>query len=130
MALWSLLGPRPVTMLAWESFGEGWVTDVTKQLQAQGRDGPQGRLPVNFPICTKLKPANDIVFTWNGTTSGARVPMPTGSRRPAGTDDLRRDSACFAQRLNSSSSMWDLLLAKVLGGEGAHGMLILSPRRR
>ena len=128
MALWSLLGERPVEMLAWESFGKGWVTDVVKQLglDATVHEAEYGRLPdltaVNFD--------RDVVFTWNGTTSGVRV--PNGDFIPADRDGLTicdATSAAFAQRLP-----WDKLdvttfsWQKVLGGEAAHGMLILSPR--
>ncbi len=128
MALWSLLGARPVEMLAWESFGEGWVTDVVKQLKldATVRKAPYGEI-VNLP---RWISTSDVVFTWNGTTSGVRLPngdaIPASPRRP---DDLRRDLAAFAMDLP-----WDKLdvvtfsWQKVLGGEGAHGVLILSPR--
>jgi phosphoserine aminotransferase len=129
MALWSLLGARPVTMLAWESFGEGWVTDVEKQLKLKDvtvLKAPYGELPdlkkVNFDT--------DVVFTWNGTTSGVRV--PNGDWIEADRKGLTicdATSAAFAQRLD-----WAKLDAvtfswqKALGGEAAHGMLVLSPR--
>ncbi len=129
MALWSLLGPRGVDMLAWESFGSGWVSDVAKQLKlknARTLEAGYGRLPdlaqVNFD--------NDVVFTWNGTTSGVRV--ADGSWIPADRRGLTicdATSAAFAMRLP-----WDKLdvttwsWQKVLGGEGQHGMLVLSPR--
>jgi phosphoserine aminotransferase len=129
IALWSLLGARPVTMLTWESFGEGWVTDVEKQLKLKDVTvikAPYGELPdlgrINF--------SNDVVFTWNGTTSGVRV--PNGDWIAADRKGLTicdATSAAFAQKLD-----WPKLDAitfswqKALGGEGAHGMLILSPR--
>ncbi len=129
MALWSLLGARGVDMLAWESFGAGWVTDVVKQLKLQDVNHHQadyGQLPdlaaVNYD--------NDVVFTWNGTTSGVRV--PNGDFIPADRAGLTicdATSAAFAQDLT-----WDKLdvttfsWQKVLGGEAAHGMLVLSPR--
>src|ERR1700704_2561745 len=129
MALWSLLGPRPVTMLAWESFGEGWVTDVTKQLKLKDvtvLKAGYGELP----DLSKLNPASDIVFTWNGTTSGARVPNANWiAADRQGLTICDATSACFAQplefaKLDVVTFSWQ----KVLGGEGAHGMLILSPR--
>ena len=129
MAMWSLLGARGVDMLAWESFGEGWVTDVVKQLKlkdARVITSGYGDIPdlstVNFD--------HDVVFTWNGTTAGVKV--PNGDWIPADRAGLTicdATSAAFAQRLD-----WDKLdvvtfsWQKVLGGEGGHGMLILSPR--
>jgi len=129
MALWSLLGPRGVDMLVWESFGQGWATDVAKQLKlkdARVLKADYGQIPdlsaVDF--------ARDVVFTWNGTTSGARV--PNGGWIPAKREGLviaDATSAAFAMDLP-----WDKLdvvtysWQKVLGGEGQHGMLILSPR--
>ena len=128
MALWSLLGPRKVEMLAWESFGEGWVTDVVKQLKldAVTRKAPYGAI-VDF---TQVDFDNDVVFTWNGTTSGVRV--PNGDAIPAGRAGLTicdATSAAFAMdlpfdKLDVVTFSWQ----KVLGGEGAHGVLILSPR--
>jgi phosphoserine aminotransferase len=128
MAMWSLLGPRPVEMLAWESFGEGWVTDAVKQLKldATVRKAPYGQI-VDL---TEVDFDRDVVFTWNGTTSGVRVPdtavIPADR---AGLTICDATSAAFAQRLP-----WDRLdvvtfsWQKVLGGEAAHGMLVLSPR--
>jgi len=128
MAMWNLLGARGVEMLAWESFGAGWVTDVVKQLKLDAvvKTADYGQIvdlgSVDF--------ANDVVFTWNGTTSGVRV--PNGDWIPADRDGLTlcdATSAAFAQRLP-----WDKLdvttfsWQKVLGGEAAHGMIILSPR--
>jgi len=128
MALWSLLGARPVEMLAWESFGEGWVTDVVKQLKldATVKKAPYGEI-VDLATVDFDK---DVVFTWNGTTSGVRV--PNGDAIPAtraGLTICDATSAAFAMDLP-----WDKLdvvtfsWQKVLGGEGGHGVLILSPR--
>lgn len=129
MALWSLLGARPVDMVAWESFGSGWVTDVMKQLRladARKIEAGYGELPdlsqINFD--------HDVVFTWNGTTSGVRV--PNGDFIPADRQGLTicdATSAAFAQdlafdKLDVVTFSWQ----KVLGGEAAHGVLILSPR--
>ncbi|WP_026792686.1 phosphoserine transaminase [Pleomorphomonas oryzae] len=128
MALWSLLGARPVDMLAWESFGSGWVTDVVKQLKLDARvlEAPYGDI-VDF---AKVDFNRDVVFTWNGTTSGVRV--PNGDAIPADRQGLTicdATSAAFAQplpfdKLDVVTFSWQ----KVLGGEGGHGMLILSPR--
>jgi phosphoserine aminotransferase len=129
MALWSMLGQRPVDLLAWESFGEGWVTDVVKQLKlkdARILKAPYGELPdlsqVNF--------AHDVVFTWNGTTGGVRV--PNADWIPANREGLTicdATSAAFAQNLDFSKlDVVTYSWQKVLGGEAAHGMLILSPR--
>ena len=128
MALWSLLGARPVEMLAWESFGEGWVTDVVKQLKldATVKKAPYGEI-VDFAT---VDFARDVVFTWNGTTSGVR--LANGNAIPADREGLTicdATSAAFAMDLP-----WDKLdvvtfsWQKVLGGEGGHGVLILSPR--
>jgi phosphoserine aminotransferase len=129
MALWSLLGQRPVDLLAWESFGEGWVTDVVKQLKlkdARILKAPYGELPdlkqVDF--------SHDVVFTWNGTTGGVRV--PNADWIPANREGLTicdATSAAFAQNLDFSKlDVVTYSWQKVLGGEAAHGMLILSPR--
>ena len=128
MALWSLLGARGVEMLAWESFGEGWVTDVVKQLKldATVRKAPYGQI-VDF---AQVDFDKDVVFTWNGTTSGVR--LPDGNAIPADREGLTicdATSAAFAMdlpwdRLDVVTFSWQ----KVLGGEAAHGMLILSPR--
>ena len=128
LALWSLLGARPVTMLAWESFGEGWVTDVEKQLKLKGVTiikAPYGELP----DLGKVDFSNDVVFTWNGTTSGVRVPNGEwiASTRQ-GLTICDATSAAFAQRLDwPKLDVITFSWQKVLGGEGAHGMLILSP---
>ena len=128
MAMWSLLGPRPVTMLAWESFGEGWVGDVVKQLglDAQVRRAGYGELPK----LDGIEPASDIVFTWNGTTSGVRVadgdwiaPNRTGLTICDAT------SGAFAQAIDwAKIDVGTFSWQKALGGEGGHGMLVLSPR--
>ncbi len=129
MALWSLLGARAVTMLAWESFGEGWVTDVEKQLKLKDvkvLKAPYGELP----DLAKADPASDIVFAWNGTTSGVRVPDArwiAADRK--GLTICDATSAAFAQNLDFKKlDVVTFSWQKVLGGEAAHGMLILSPR--
>ena len=128
MAMWTMLGARPVTMMAWESFGEGWVTDVNKQLKlnANVMNAPYGEIPdlgaVDF--------THDVVFTWNGTTSGARVPNGdwiADDREGLTFNDAT--SAVFAydmpwDKLDVTTFSWQ----KVLGGEGAHGVIILGPR--
>ena len=129
MALWSLLGARGVTMLAWESFGEGWVTDVEKQLKLKDLTvikAPYGELP-DFD---KIDFANDVIFTWNGTTSGVRVPNGDWiSAKRQGLTICDATSAAFAQRLDwPKLDVVTFSWQKALGGEGAHGMLILSPR--
>src|SRR6201981_156854 len=129
MALWSLLGAGPVTMLAWESFGEGWVNDVAKELKLKNVTvlrAPYGELP----DLGAIDPASDIVFTWNGTTSGARVPNADWiAADRSGLTICDATSAAFAQaldwpKLDVATFSWQ----KALGGEAAHGMLILSPR--
>jgi phosphoserine aminotransferase len=128
MALWNLLGARPVTMLAWESFGEGWVTDAIKQLKLDATimRAPYGHLPDLGAVDAD----SDIVFTWNGTTSGVRVPDGEWiSDARGGLTICDATSAAFAQplpfdKLDVVTFSWQ----KVLGGEGAHGVLILSPR--
>jgi phosphoserine aminotransferase len=129
MAMWSMLGARPVTMIAWESFGEGWVTDVSKQLKLKDMTvakAPYGKLP----DLSKVDPKSDIVFTWNGTTSGVRIPNAGWiSANREGLTICDATSAAFAQpldwgKLDVTTFSWQ----KALGGEAAHGMLILSPR--
>jgi len=129
LALWSLLGQRPVTMLAWESFGEGWVNDVTKELKL--KDITTLKVPYGeLPDLSKVNFATDVVFTWNGTTSGVRV--PNGDWIPADREGLTicdATSAAFAQALDFAKlDVVTFSWQKALGGEGAHGMLILSPR--
>ncbi|HEV2676640.1 MAG TPA: phosphoserine transaminase [Aliidongia sp.] len=129
MALWSLLGPRPVDLLAWESFGDGWVGDVLKQLKlpnARRIAATYGQLPdLGVP-----DPAHDLVFTWNGTTSGVRVPNGDWiADDRAGLTICDATSAAFAMelpwpKLDVVTWSWQ----KVLGGEAAHGMIALSPR--
>jgi phosphoserine aminotransferase len=129
MALWSLLGPRPVTMFAWESFGEGWVTDIVKELKLKNvtvLKAGYGELPDLGTVGA----ASDVVFTWNGTTSGVRVPHAEWiAADRAGLSICDATSAAFAQpldwpKLDVLTFSWQ----KALGGEAGHGMLILSPR--
>ena len=129
MALWTLLGPRPVTMLTWESFGEGWVSDVAKELKL--KDVTVLRAPYgDLPDLAKADPGSDIVFTWNGTTSGVRVANADWiAADRVGLTICDATSAAFAQpldwgKLDVVTFSWQ----KALGGEAAHGMLILSPR--
>ena len=128
MALWSMLGPRPVQLLAFESFGKDWVTDVTKQLKldAEVLDAPYGQLP----DLSKVRPDADLVFTWNGTTSGVRVPNAdfiAADRQ--GVTICDATSAAFAQALDwAKLDVVTFSWQKALGGEAAHGVLILSPR--
>ena len=129
MALWSLLGARPVTMLAWESFGEGWVSDVVKELKLKDvtlLKAGYGELP----DLAKVDFSTDVVFTWNGTTSGVRVPNGDWiAADRAGLTICDATSAAFAQKLDFAKlDVATLSWQKVLGGEAAHGMLILSPR--
>jgi len=129
MALWTLLGQRPVTMLTWESFGEGWVSDVAKELKL--KDVTVLRAPYGeLPDLAKVDPATDVVFTWNGTTSGVRVPNADWiAADRTGLTICDATSAAFAQpldwgKLDVVTFSWQ----KAVGGEAAHGMLILSPR--
>ncbi|MGK6318913.1 phosphoserine transaminase [Sphingomonas sp. DT-204] len=128
MAMWTMLGARGVTALAWESFGEGWVTDAVKQLKLEPTviRADYGQLP----DLDKIDWSNDVLFTWNGTTSGVRV--PDGEWIPAGREGLSfadATSAVFAydlpwDKIDVATFSWQ----KVLGGEGGHGVLILGPR--
>jgi phosphoserine aminotransferase len=129
MVLWSMLGARPVDVLSWESFGEGWVTDITKQLKIEPvrvMQAPYGRLPTLSAVNFK----NDVVFAWNGTTSGVRV--PNADWIPADREGLTicdATSAAFAQNLDFQKlDVVTFSWQKALGGEAAHGILILSPR--
>ncbi len=128
MAMWTMLGARPVTTLAWESFGEGWVTDAAKQLKLDPTilRADYGQIP----DLSAIDWSNDVLFTWNGTTSGARV--PNADFIPADRQGLSfadATSAVFAYdidwaKIDVATFSWQ----KVLGGEGAHGVLILGPR--
>lgn len=129
MALWSLLGPRPVDILSWESFGQGWLSDVLKQLKLENVND-YGADYGKLPDLSQANSNNDIVFTWNGTTSGVKVPNGDWiSDDRQGLTICDATSAVFAmkmpwEKLDVVTFSWQ----KVLGGEGAHGMLILSPR--
>ncbi|MBQ0798063.1 MAG: phosphoserine transaminase [Porticoccaceae bacterium] len=129
MAMWSLLGARPVDVFAWESFGQGWITDINKQLKLDAVNAytaDYGQLP----DLQKANPKHDVVFTWNGTTSGVKTPNADWiSDEREGLTICDATSAVFAMempwhKLDVVTFSWQ----KVLGGEGAHGMLILSPR--
>src|SRR5271155_2362148 len=129
MALWSMLGARPVTTIAWESFGEGWVSDIVKELKLKDVT----KLHAGYgeiPDLGKADPASDIVFTWNGTTSGVRVPNADWiSATREGLTICDATSAAFAQKLDwPKLDVVTFSWQKALGGEAAHGMLVLSPR--
>ena len=128
MALWTMLGPRPVDVLAFETFSQSWATDVVRQLQlpdARVVSAPYGRLP----DLSQSNPAHDLVLAWNGTTSGVRIPANALPGGRTGLVICDATSAAFAMdlpwdRLDAVTWSWQ----KALGGEGAHGMLALSPR--
>ncbi|WP_308815274.1 phosphoserine transaminase [Sphingomonas sp. GV3] len=128
MAMWTMLGARPVTALAWESFGEGWVTDAVKQLKIDPKviRADYGQLP----DLTQVDWATDVLFTWNGTTSGVRVPNGDWiAESREGLSFADATSGVFAydlpwDKIDVATFSWQ----KVLGGEGAHGVLILGPR--
>jgi phosphoserine aminotransferase len=128
MAMWTMLGARPVSMVAWESFGEGWVTDALKQLKLDATTitAPYGELP----DLTRVPQDNDVCFTWNGTTSGVRVPNGDWIRDDReGLMFADATSAVFAQDIPwSKIDVLTYSWQKVLGGEGGHGVLILGPR--
>ncbi len=129
MAMWSMLGPRPVQVLAFESFSKDWATDAVKQLKladCEVLDAPYGRLP----DLSRVRADADLVFAWNGTTSGVRVPSADFvAADRTGLTLCDATSACFAQRLDwSKLDVATFSWQKVLGGEAAHGVLILGPR--
>jgi phosphoserine aminotransferase len=129
MAMWSMLGQRSIDVLAWESFGEGWVSDIIKELKLQDVRSFKAEYG-GLPDLTQVDFRNDVIFTWNGTTSGVRV--PSGDWIPGNREGLTfcdATSAAFAQdlawdKLDVTTFSWQ----KVLGGEAQHGMIILSPR--
>ncbi len=129
MAMWSMLGARPVDVLVWESFGQGWATDATKQLalaDCRVLPAPYGELP----DLGEVRPEADVLFTWNGTTSGARVPDADWiATDRQGLTFCDATSAAFSQRLEwAKLDVVTFSWQKAMGGEAAHGMLILSPR--
>jgi phosphoserine aminotransferase len=129
MIMWSVLGARPVDIFAWESFGAGWLTDATKQLQLDELNSYTADYGL-LPDMTQANPDHDCIFTWNGTTAGVKVPNADWiSDARTGLTICDATSAVFAmdmpwEKLDVITYSWQ----KVLGGEGAHGMLILSPR--
>ena len=129
MALWSLLGPRPVTTSAWESFGEGWVSDIVKELKLKDVTKLKAAYG-EIPDLSAVDPKSDVVFTWNGTTSGVRVPNADWiAADREGLTICDATSAAFAQKLDwAKLDVVTFSWQKALGGEAAHGMLVLSPR--
>tara|TARA_B110000046_G_scaffold183792_1_gene220712 strand:+ start:14872 stop:15999 length:1128 start_codon:yes stop_codon:yes gene_type:complete len=129
MIMWSVLGQRPVDIFAWESFGSGWLTDATKQLKLEELNSYTADYGL-LPDMSQANPDNDCIFTWNGTTAGVKVPNADWiSDDRAGLTICDATSAVFAmempwEKLDVVTYSWQ----KVLGGEGGHGMLILSPR--
>ena len=129
MALWSLLGARPVTTIAWESFGEGWVSDIVKELKLKDVTKLKAAYG-EIPDLSTVDPKSDVVFTWNGTTSGVRVPNADWIASDSeGLTICDATSAAFAQKLDwAKLDVVTFSWQKALGGEAAHGMLVLSPR--
>ena len=129
MALWSLLGARPVTTIAWESFGEGWVSDIVKELKLKDVTKLKAAYG-EIPDLSTVDPKSDVVFTWNGTTSGVRVPNADWiAADREGLTICDATSAAFAQKLDwAKLDVVTFSWQKALGGEAAHGMLVLSPR--
>ncbi|MFT7128438.1 MAG: phosphoserine aminotransferase [Gammaproteobacteria bacterium] len=129
MAMWSMLGQRPVDVFSWESFGSGWASDIAKQLKLENANAYNAEYGV-LPDFSQANPDHDIIFTWNGTTSGVKVENADWiSDERTGLTICDATSAVFAmdipwEKIDVATFSWQ----KVLGGEGAHGMLILSPR--